>query len=491
MEVHMQHQESQTESSTLFSFNLITVIRDVARRWYLIVAAALLVGTGMYVLSDVTYRPSYTTSTTFVATARGSSATVYQNLSATTNLAGVFTEVLNSSILRSTVLQELGMSSFDGVIQAAAVPETNLLTLQVSASDPRTAFLVTRSIIENHQIVSYQVLGDTILEVLQEPKVPVAPSNPHTALSDARRAAVLAAGAMCLLLALLSFLRDAVRSRQEAERKLDVRCLGEIGHERKYKTFVTLLRHRKTSILITNPTTSFHFVESIRKLRRQVEQQMGKDRKVLLVTSVLENEGKSTVAANLALSLAMKRQKVLLIDCDLRKPTCYKLLEQPHRASGTIDVIHGRCALMDAVSQEKISGLYLLLEHKALFSSTNLVGSEGMAQLIAQCREAFDFVIIDLPPMSAAPDTESVMEFVDASLLVVQQNAATAPQINSAAASLSGARSDLIGCVLNNVYASTLPVGGGSGYYGKYGKYGKYGTYGKYGGYGSAGASRQ
>lgn len=473
----MQNWEQQTEHGGFLSFDLITVVRDVVRRWYLIVIVALLVAMGTYVMTDMTYRPNYTTNTTFVVSARGSSTTVYQNLSATTNLASVFTEVLNSSILRSGILEELEMDSFDGTIQASAIPETNLLTLQVTSSDPRTAFLVTRAIIENHSMVSYQVLGDTVLEVLQDPVVPSAPSNPCGAISTAKKAAFLAVCAMCVLLAVLSYLRDVVRSRQEGDAKLDARFLGEIQHERKYKTLAAFLRHKKSSILITKPTTSFHFVESIRKVRRRVEQQMGKEKKVILVTSVQENEGKSTVAVNLALSLAQKHDKVLLIDCDLRKPACHKLLEQPHRGCGTIAVIAGRHELEDGLTWEKNSGLYLLLENKRLRSATNLVGSEGMERLLRRCRENFDLVIVDLPPMTAAPDTEAVMEFADAAILVVQQNVVPAPQLNSAASALDGSQSKLLGYVLNNVYSSPLLPRSGYGNGCGYGKYGKYGGY--------------
>lgn len=477
----MQEHTRKTQQDAPLFFEPVTVIRDVLRRWYLVVCVALLCGMGTYLLSDLTYSPSYTTSTTFVVTARGSSTTVYQNLSAASNLATVFEEVLNSSLLRAAILQELEMTSFDGAITASAIPDTNLLTMQVTASDPRTAFLVTRAIIEHHQVVSGQVIGeDTVLEVLQQPKVPAAPANSRNALSLARRAVILSAGAMCLLLGALSCLRDAVRSKQEAEDKLLCPCLGVIRHERKYKTLIALLRRRKTSILITRPSTSFHFSESIRKLRRRVEQRLEK-RQVLLVTSVLENEGKSTIAVNLALSLAQKGHRVLLIDCDLRKPACYKLLERTCRGHGTMDVIAGRSELDRVIVRDEATGLDLLLEHKSVHSATNLVGSAGMEALLAACRKVYDYIILDLPPMFAAPDTESVLDFVDAALLVVQQNAATATQINNAAAALNARPGRLLGCVLNNVHSSPLSQRSSYGYgygYGHYGKYGKYGSYG-------------
>lgn len=477
----MEHIEEQG----LLKIDPIVVLLDVVKRWYLILAAAVLVGVAAYIVTDAAYEPSYTTNTTFVVSAQGSSTTVYQNLSATTNLATVFSEVLNSSILRAAVTEQLGMTSFDGTIQASAVPETNLLTLQVTAGDPRTAFLVTRSIIENHQIVSYQVMGSTILEVLQDPTVPVAPSNPLDARGTMKKAAMMCAIAMCALLAGLSIAGDTVRNRREAERKLDCRVLGELRHERKAKNLAQALKKQKKSILITNPATSFGFAETVRKLRRRLEQSLGEGKAVML-TSVLENEGKSTVAVNLALALSQKRKKVLLLDCDLRKPACAKILELTARGGGTAEVIRGGVKLEEAVVQVgRTPYLHALLEQRGLRSSTELVNSDGLAALIRQAKEQYDYVIVDTPPMSVAPDAECMMEAVDASLLVVRQNAATAKELNAAVDTLHGAKSKLLGCVLNNVYVSFLSdqSGHASGYGYGYDRYGHYGRYGKYGNY--------
>lgn len=481
-----ENKENQSEQVDLLSFNPSIILRNVLKRWYLIVVAALLAGMIAYTASDLLYTPVYSTTTTFVVSVQGSSTTVYQNLSATSNLATVFSEVLNSSLLRRAILEELGMTSFDGSISAAAVAETNLLTMNVTASDPRTAFLVTQAVIENHQLVSYQVLGDTILEVLQAPKVPVSPVNHKASLSYMKKAMVLAAAAVICLLAFFAYRRDVIRSKQEAEKKLDCRVLGEIGHERKYKTIWAAMKRRKTSILITNPASSFLFVETIRKLRRRVEKQMPADGRVLMVTSVMENEGKSTVAVNLALALAQKDKRVLLVDCDLRKPACHKILEYPWEGAGTIDVASGSASLESAVVQMKSANLFLLLQRRSVRNSTDISGSDGMAALIREAKQRFDFVIVDTPPMSVAPDVECIMELTDASLLVVQQDVVQADVINHAITALQGAQSKLLGCVINNVHGASLSHGGGYGYGYGYGRYGKYGKYGKYGGYGTA-----
>ena len=348
------------QSARLLPFDPIVLVQDVLKRWLVVVLAALAVGIGTYIYTDATYAPVYRTTTTFVVTTRGSSTSVYSNLSSTSNLAGLFTELLNSSIMRKTILQETDISSFDGTIDTAVVPNTNLITMTVTDSDPRMAFLAAQAIIEHHESLTYQVIDDIGLEVLQYPAVPTSPTNQNFAFHQMKKAAVIAALAATALLAILSYLRDAVRSGTEVREKLDCSYLGEISHERKYKTVFALLRRKKTSILITNPVTSFRFVESIRKLRRRVEQHMDGG-KVLMVTSLLENEGKSTVAVNLALAMEQKGKRVLLIDCDLRKPACGMVLGQSKFTYGLNDILGGKENLSECFLRYQNSDMYMLL----------------------------------------------------------------------------------------------------------------------------------
>ena len=484
---NQEKQDNQKEPLGLFSYDPFVVVRDLLKHWYLVLAVAILAGMATFVYEEQSYQPIYTTNATLVVNARGNSTTVYQNLQSASDLAGVFSEVLNSSLLRNAIREELELPEFSGTITTAPVSGTNLITVQVSDKDPRTAFLIMRALIEKHSLVSYKVMGSVILEVLQAPRVPVAPSNPLNARAQTRQAIRIAAAVMCVLLLLRSALRDTVRSREEADQKLAVRILAELPHERKIRDLrmAIRLRGQKTSVLIAKPSTSFSYVEKIRRLRRQVEQHMPEGGKTLLVTSVLENEGKSTVAANLALSLAQKNRRVLLIDADMRRPACGKVLERKASGAGVADVLQGKAKMEEAMfPYNKNSSLTLLLQERGCGGSVDLIGSERMAALLQQAAEQFDYVIIDSPPMSVGPDAESLAELVDASMLVVRQNTATAWMLNHALDILTDAQSKPIGCVLNNVFAPVLPrmssYGYGYGYGGRYSNYG-YGHYGRYG----------
>ena len=465
-----------SDNASLLHFDPIVLIRDVVKRWLVIILAALMVGVGSYILSDMRYAPVYQTRTTFVVTTRSSSNTVYSNLSSTTNLAEVFTELLNSSILRKAIIQEMGVSSFNGKIETAVIPNTNLITMTVTDSNPRLAFLATRAIIEHHEELTYQVVNDIQLEVLQNPTVPTAPVNRSGARERMQRMMILAGLATAVLLGMMSYLRDVVRSATEVREKLDCDFLGEIPHENKYKTFASHLRKQKNSILLTSPVTGFRFVESIRKLRRRVEQHMGNS-KVVMVTSLLENEGKSTVAVNLALAMEQKKKRVLLIDCDLRKPACHKVLEQKKVEFGVNEVLHNTAELADCFQRYQDTDMYMLLAKKGERNTGDLIVSPRMKTMLNWARQNFDFIVLDLPPMSVAADAEGMAELADACLMVVRQNMAFASELNNAIGNLEGHRAKMLGCVLNNVYSTQLSSGQRYGY-GGYSKYRHYGHYG-------------
>lgn len=466
--------EFNISGTGLLSFDPIVLLQDVLKRWLVIVLAALAVGVGSYISTDSAYVPQYRTNTIFVVTTRGSSTTVYSNLTSTSNVASLFTELLNSSIMRKTVMEEMGVSSLDAQISTSVISNTNLITMTVTSGDPRTAFLTAQTLIDKHETLTYAIVDGIVMEVLQHPSVPTGPINHADAMGQMKRMGVLAGLAAAAALAVLSFLRDVVRSGTEAQAKLDCDYLGEIPHEKKYKTVFSRMFRRKTSILIDNPVTSFRYVETLRKLRRRVEQHMDGG-KVVMVTSLLENEGKSTVAVNLALALAKKHDRVLLIDSDLRKPACHAILDQKKFSAGIKEVLQGKTGLSDAVLKYKRTNLDILFGRKGDKNVGDLIVSDRMDALLNWAREHYDYVVLDLPPMAAASDAEGMTGLADACILVVRQNVAAAPALNKAIAALESQRAKLLGCVVNNVFTSRLSSGGGYGEY-KHNYYGSYGS---------------
>jgi capsular exopolysaccharide synthesis family protein len=198
---------------------------------------------------------------------------------------------------------------------------------------------------------------------------------------------------------------------------------------------------------------------------------------VLLVTSVLENEGKSTIAVNLALALMQKSKNVLLIDADFAKPSIHKILQKDVRENQEIgEFIIKKSDMKDALTFDENSGLYLLIGSRLYKNSTELIAREDFRKLISITKKKMDYIIIDAPPITASADAEILADIADVSLLVVKQSTAKAKDINDAIDILSKSNSKLLGCVFNNVrnavFSHQLGYGHKYSYKNYYGYYG-------------------
>lgn len=480
--------------------HVVLLLREVLTKLWAIVMAAVIVGSCAFVGASVLYKPEYQTKTTFVVSEKNGTGSVYSNLSAAKNMAAAFSKLLGSDVMKARIAEEMGTAPASGSISAVVIEETNLLEMTVTASNPREAYLITRAVLKNYEDISSTVLGNVALDILQQPTIPTTPVNS----SGAKRIAVLGASAAAVaaaaLLCIAAYLRDTVKTIDEVESKLDTRLLGTVYHERKNKSLKSALKRKKKSVVITDPTMGFAFVETFKKLRTRVEYLMRRNNaKVLMVTSVMENEGKSTVAVNIALAMNRKRKSVIIIDADMKKPAIHKILEYKDSEYASIsELVSGKAELRDALLMDRTHRLGLILGRGCTENSTELISSPNMRQLIEQAKKNMDMVIIDTPPLSASPDAECIAELADAAILVVRQDQTPVRVLNDAIDSINSSNAVLLGCVFNNVRTADLNENysyGGSGKYGyhkqSYGKYGygKYG-YGKYGyGYGSRGGS--
>ena len=435
------------------------LIHDILVNWWVLLLGALAAAMLAYIAVSVRYVPSYTTSATFAVSSRSSSSS-YASLSSANTMATTLQKIIESNAMQSILCDQLGVEEINADISTRVIENTNLLELTVASDSPREAFDIMNGIIENYSSIAYYSVGDAVMDVLQEPQIPFSPSNPLNTRDTAERAFLIAFLGLAALTALISIMRDTIKGEQEIEEKLDARSLGSISFERKYKVVKDIFQKKKNNaaLLITNPLSGFSFVENYKKLAARIEYKMEEHgSKMLVVTSVSENEGKSTVAANLAISFAQKGKKSELGEF-LKENADFK----------------------DVLKKIKNPNMLFIGGRNCYSSSTEILQGPQLGRLMNACRKYADYVIIDTPPAGILGDAEVFARYADEVLLVVRQNYIFSADINDTLDGFRGEDGNVLGVVLNGVKTFGNSTSLGRYGYGRYGKYGKYGKYGNY-----------
>jgi capsular exopolysaccharide synthesis family protein len=211
----------------------------------------------------------------------------------------------------------------------------------------------------------------------------------------------------------------------------------------------------------------YMYAESYRSLRSAllflpVE---GERPKVLLITSAVPNEGKSTVAANLARTLALGGSRVLLVDADLRKGHLHKMLGLQCEP-GLAELLHQPDNLDSVIQKDSLQNFAFLSRGKASGHSGDLFLSQAFDQVLARMRRQFDYVLMDSSPVFATDDATTLAPKVDGTLFVVRGNYSGARQVREALELLRQRQAKVLGLVFNRADSSAH-----SYYYYKYADY--------------------
>lgn len=420
---------------------------DLLRNFWMIILAAATVWLAVTGIHNFTYGPEYTSSATLVVSVKGES-NIYSSLSTATQMAGVFSQVFQSDALRDRITEEVG-EDIQGEITCSSISETNLLTLQTTCPDPRQAYLFINSALKNYEEVAEDVFANASLEIVQEPQVPSAPSNSSWLLVRRKLLTALGAVGMAAVLCLLYVFRFTVKNLVSASRQLDGSICGVIPFER--KRFGRKKKARKQSLLLDSPAVSMNFAESSRKMETKVEYHMHrKHQQVLLVTSISENEGKSTVAANIALALGEKHKKVLLVDGDLRKPAQYKIFEEESKGRISLDkVMRGQASWKDTMVCGTRDKIWKLFQYHGVLNPEETLRGDVLQKLVREWKQEMDYIIIDCSPTAVSTDAEIWMEAADTVLLVVRQDWSDVRVINDVVDVVWQSGRDFAGFVLN------------------------------------------
>lgn len=306
------------------------------------------------------------------------------------------------------------------------------------------------------------------------PDLPVKPNKPRN----------LALGFLLGLFVAVGFafivdhLDNAVKTADEAAKTTGLPVLTQIPYmgskrkrEKKNGKHAKTLEEGPIEALVGHHDPKSPITEAYRRLRTALRySNIEKPFRKIMFTSSLPGEGKSTTAANFAVVLAQTGSRVVLIDCDLRKPVLETFFNLP-RSPGLTEILAEETTLDEGIKPTQIPGLFLLPCGVIPPNPTELIGSERMKEALHKLEEQFDFIVIDTPPVMPVSDAQVLGESADRVVLVVSAGKTPAPALKHTIERLRETNAEVCGLVLGHLTKNR------AGYY-NYG-YG-YGVYDKY-----------
>ena len=325
-------------------------------------------------------------------------------------------------------------------------------------------------------------------EIISPAIVPMRPSYPRKLLV----LAVAGAGSLLIGLSLaftLEHLDPGFRSIEQVEAYLGLPCLGVLpliagqavpaqpgpptAGRATPRSWLKAEEGRADAlmrVLAEQPLSAF--AEAVRTVRVGLRfADRGRGVQVLAIVSALPGEGKSTIAANLALALKAAGERVALVDGDLRNPALTRALA-PHAERGLMDVLRGALPLENVLVQDAATGLVVLpcVRTGAVVNAAELIETGHFDMVLERLRLAFDHVIVDAAPLLPVVDGRAIVDRVDGALLVVEWGRTDRAAVQEAIRTLAGNADRVTGAVLSKVATGAYQYYGVGGYGGTYGQ---------------------
>ena len=395
-------------------------------------------------------------------------------------------ETLNEVIDYAGV--DLTYHEIGGMISAVAVNETEIFRVTVTNPDPQEAEKIANAIAYILPKRISNIIDGTSAKIVDSAVVPAAPSSPSytkNTMIGFLLGFVLVAG----VIVLKEIFDTTIRSEEDIEQVCPHPVLslvpnmqtsgkktshysyyGERNSKKKKKQSAKeKARIRKENEALIGDGISFMATEAYKRLRTKLQFSFADDgtSRVIGLSSALSGEGKSLTAVNLAYTLAQLNKRVVILDCDMRRPTLAEKMSL-NKKPGLSEYLTGQHEFVDVVQrygkdEEKVA-FHVICAGENPPNPVEMLSSLRMERLLTSLREAYDYVILDLPPVMEVTDAMAVASKVDGMLLVVRQHYCDRIALNDTVQQFAFVNAKILGVVFN----CTIDQNGiyyGKGYY--------------------------
>lgn len=469
------------------------IVGAVWRRKWLVAVTAIVIAVITFLGTLFFITPKYESSAMFYVN-NGSFSIGDINLgtgdiSASKALVDSYITILMTRSSLEAVIDYAGVDqtyeSLEKMITASSVNDTEIFRVTVTSTDPEEAEKIASAIAYILPKRIDTLIEGTSAKLVDPPIVPVEPSAPSYR-NNTLIGFILGLVLSVSVIMLREIFDVTIREEADITEGHDYPVLASVpdmnahskGGYYRY-AYASKGKEQTTKQVLVGKDISFAASEAYKLLRTKLQFSFadGKKCHIIGVSSAMAGEGKSLSSTNIAYSLSELDKKVLLIDCDLRRPSLADKLPIA-KFPGLSNYLSGLCSFEEVIQNCNISNsekaFQVVSAGGIAPNPVELLSSDRMGDLLEALREEYDYVILDFPPVGEVSDALALVEKTDGMLLVVRQNYCNRPIMVSTLRQFEFVGARILGIIYNSVREN----GGSYGYGRKYYKYGKYGKYG-------------
>ena len=368
-----------------------------------------------------------------------------------------YSELLTSKIVLQDVIEntglDLNLESLASMIQIKTTTESEFINITVEDKIPEVTTLVANQLALSLKNISSEIRGVDNVILVDTAPIPEKPTKPNIII-NITLSFILGLIFSISLVVLINYLDQRIKDKDELKELINLPILGEIPN------FSSINTNNEDNYLFANASPKSLPTEAINILRTNLQFcNVNSDLKKILFTSSSPSEGKSTLISNLGISMALTNKKVIIIDCDMRKPKIHRLFSLSN-IIGLSHILSNQAELEECLQSSKIDNLSILTAGVIPPNPSELISSNGMKMLLDRLSSKFDFILIDSPPLPLVADSQVLSTFVDGTVIVTKLGYTTKSALINTKEILDGLNTNVIGVLLNN-----SPVKSSSNYY--------------------------
>lgn len=436
----------------------VSYILSTIGRWFILILLFVILGGVGAVIYNYGAPIKYQSQTTlYVQPQVNANEVDYQGILTNQRMVKTYAQIIKSRRVTNKVIEKLELkttySSMMKSLNVSSNDDTQMITISYKDEDKNLA----RDVANEFASIFIEDIKESMnvnnINVIDEAIIAKDPVEPRVVLNFAIGIGIgLSIG--LILAFLIESMDNKIKNHEDVKKYLKIKTLGVVPHNSidneivdKKKVYV---KPNEVNIKILNDPTSV-VSESIRMIRTNLNFM---DLKLINVTSTMPSEGKSEVITNLAASFAMLDKKVLIVDCDLRKPKVHRnfgLL----RKQGVSNIVlsKGTLNFKDAIQTYTKDGVSIdiLTAGSKISNPSELINSNGFANLLNELKENYDLVLIDCPPISSMTDGVLVSKLADGTVYVIESDRTDYQVVQNCIDELRSNKAYILGAVLTKV----------------------------------------